>query len=88
MLVVLLACCGWSGAHAAPASEWLDRRAFVCPQCYHVDNLFDAEAHGDDGRCPVCGMHLVERPTLLPADDARLHGGSGSFMVNLGDHAP
>jgi pimeloyl-ACP methyl ester carboxylesterase len=57
---------------------------YVCPPCYHVDNLLETASYEHDGRCPVCGMNLVERRTLLDIDKVDIHAGSGNFVLGEG----
>ena len=57
---------------------------YVCPPCYHVDNLFETEVYEHDGQCPVCGMRLIERRTLSDMDKVAIHEGSGNFLLKEG----
>jgi hypothetical protein len=87
-LLTLLFAYGFGGFVASFANEPLPAGGYVCPPCYHVDNLFDTEMYEHDGECPVCGMSLVERRTLLDIDKVKLHTGSGNFLLKAGLAAP
>jgi len=53
---------------------------YVCPPCAAHDTLnFDA-----DGRCPVCGMQLIEAPDSSAVGRIHLHQGSGNVLVEGG----
>ncbi len=84
VLLTLLCAFGSGGFVVSFASEPPRAGGYVCPLCYHVDNLFDSEMYEHDGECPICGMNLIERRTLLDADKINLHPGSGSFLLKAG----
>lgn len=83
-LLMLLCACGSDENEAPMASEPPPAASYVCPPCYHVDNLFETERYEHDGECPICGMNLIERRTLLDADKLSLHPGSGNFLLETG----
>lgn len=55
---------------------------YVCPPCYHVDDMFDAKIYEQGGKCPVCGMHLVAVDASPDCSAPAMHLGSGNFCFN------
>ncbi len=85
LLMVGLGCGLLSGVVAEPMDSYLSKpRGFVCPPCYHVDNLFQTEIYDHDGQCPICGMSLIEEPRSFNADKLEIHTGSGNFIFQHG----
>ncbi|MDN4501298.1 hypothetical protein QX776_02735 [Alteromonadaceae bacterium BrNp21-10] len=60
---------------------------YVCPPCYHVDKFLDGAEHEHDGKCPVCGMALIEKPLFDINTAPELHSGSGSFYFQAQQQA-
>ena len=84
LLMVGLGCGLLSGVVAEPMDSYLSKpRGFVCPPCYHVDNLFQTEIYDHDGQCPICGMSLIEEPRLFNAGTIRSIGESGPKPAGL-----
>jgi pimeloyl-ACP methyl ester carboxylesterase len=84
LMLTVLCTYGFSGFVTSFASEPPPAGGYVCPPCYHVDNLLDTEIYEHDGECPVCQMSLIERRTLLDIDKVKLHAGSGNFLLKAG----
>lgn len=77
LLLVLL-----SSAWQAHSDDALSNRKYVCPPCYHVDNIFETQSYHDDGTCPICGMSLIEQPFSEIGSPSTIHFGSGNFNFN------
>jgi pimeloyl-ACP methyl ester carboxylesterase len=52
---------------------------YVCPPCYHVDDIFDTEVHHKGGKCSVCGMQLIALDTAPDCGAPAMRQGSGNF---------
>ncbi len=63
------------------SDEVFQSRKYVCPPCYHVENIFETKAYHADGVCPICGMNLIEQPSGEESQPS-LHLGSGNFNFN------
>ncbi len=71
-------------AHSKNAADILSAKPpanYVCPPCPHVKHLFKSETYAHPGKCPVCGMTLLEQNH--PRYDGRLdlHSGDGNFII-------
>lgn len=88
VLLMFLLTCGLCGIKAVSADESPHESGFVCPPCYHVESLFETEVYDHDGPCPICGMNLVEHPTLLDSYKTGIHAGSGNFLLKQGISHP
>lgn len=70
-----------SGTISVSAAE---QHIFVCPICYHVKDIFDTKTYPHSGKCPICGMNLIERHDIDKNFPVTLHTGSGNFYMEGG----
>ena len=72
-----------SGCSSQTNSEHASGPAKICPPCDH-HHAFDGEAYEGPGKCPVCGMALIQPPDFSAVDVVKLHAGSGNFVISGG----
>lgn len=82
IVILLILSFGLLPSFAIAGDSLFPARKYICPPCPHVDSLFDGEKYAHDGHCPICGMSLVEAPDMSVDKGARLHEGSGSFLMD------
>lgn len=66
---------------ADPLGEEFGQIRYVCPPCYHVENILTTEEYVHNGQCHVCGMNLIENSRLLPPEALALNPGSGNYLL-------
>ncbi|MBU2985483.1 hypothetical protein KO528_08975 [Saccharophagus degradans] len=67
-------------AHYSLGDEDFPSRKYVCPPCKHVHSIFETKEYQEAGKCPVCGMNLIEKPFYEKDELPTIHAGSGSFQ--------